>query len=296
MSEAFCDYFGLSVARDEGEAMLDSMRPVLEAAGGFYEGQGLIRFENGGTVKHLVRGPVYLVGTSGQAIAQLKMLDLWGRYLWSIVEGPSHRVTQLHATMDFPVPAPKVVRGLFREAVKGGVRLTRKAVKAAHVEKRFGIDARGDETGTVYLGNRTNDVWAKVYDKRHERECRGYADPGPTLRVEVAVKGKTGISLKDVDNPSAVFYHYASPGLVTAPEDAPAWTPGGSALKLPPKVPLLPAQRLLRLLDASPDIRRAVELAEQIGPQGMDYLYRKLDKMRSQVACEPIGQPVAATG
>ncbi|MFZ0470867.1 MAG: hypothetical protein WAL92_18245 [Thiogranum sp.] len=291
MGAAICDYFCISTARDDGLELLDNLRPVIEAAGGSDQGPHLFEFPSGGTIKHHARGQVYVVGVSGAALAHFRGLDLFDRYLWGIVESPPHRVTQMHATMDFAEHAPPVVRRLFSRASKGGIHLTRKAIKAKDVNKYFGVNDDGEETGTVYLGNRRQDVWAKVYDKRHERLCRGYADPGPMLRVEVSISGKMGISLRDVSEPDAVFYHFASPGLVAAPPGAPVWEPGGSALKLPPKVALLPAQRLMRLLSGSPDIRRALELAEQIGPHGKDFLYRKLDQMCSQAACAAVGAP-----
>src|SRR5450830_1701966 len=50
-------------------------------------------------------------------------------------------------------------------------------------------------------------IWARVYDKREERVSRGFADPGPLVRVELVVSG-VGATLRDVSDPSALFYHY----------------------------------------------------------------------------------------
>lgn len=287
MSKPFCDYFALSTPRDDGEELMSNLRPVIEVAGGYEDMGSLYRFPGGGTIKTHRRGQVFVVGTSGQALSRLRAAGLFQRYLWGIVESPPTRVTSMHATVDIEADAPVIVRRLFKRARKGLVHLSRKAVKPENIEKRFGIDARGNETGTVYLGKRTSEAWGKVYDKRHERECRGVPDPGPLLRVEIAVTSKMGVTLKDVDNPEAVFYHFASPDLVEKPAGCPEWVSGDTSLKLPPKIQLLPAQQLNRLLTASPDIRRALELAEQIGPRGVDYLYRKLDQMLSQAACVP---------
>lgn len=277
MTEPFCDYFAISTARDDADALIANLEPVIDAAGGYLDDTRTYRFENGGTVKTYRRGPVFVVGTSGQALAQLRALNLFDRYLFSIMESPPVRVTSLHATQDFYLDAPPRVRSLFKKARKGRLRLSRKAIKPGNIEKRFGVDDRGEETGTVYLGKRTSEVWAKVYDKRHERECRGFPDPGPLLRIEVAATSKLGISLRDVHSPGPLFYHFAAPDLTAAPDGMPPWTPGGLPLKLPPPAPLLPAQRLKRLVEASPDIQRALELARQIGPHGMAYLVRRLE-------------------
>ena len=79
---------------------------------------------------------------------------------------------------------PAVVAAVKMAALSGSLSLTRKSLQPSHCRYLGGIDVDGHETGTVYLGKRQNaDVWAKVYDKRHERLSRGFADPGSLLRV-----------------------------------------------------------------------------------------------------------------
>lgn len=292
MSGVFCDHLNISFPKDCFDDVLSSVAPVFDLAGASMETDSLYRFAAGGTCKIDRRYGVSVLRMSGQALYHLRALDLFASYLQSVAEH-SYRVTLLHATLDLPDRAPPVLDRLYKHARRGGVRLSQRCVKPENVRRIISPDIEGVDTGTVYLNGRKADVYAKVYDKRHERLCAAGIDIGPCTRVEIGVTSRQGITLKDAWDPTAVFYHYASPQLVQAPPGQPEWVPGDVGFKLPPKVTSLPAQRLMRLIESSADVRRIVELAEQVGPHGRDLVYRYLDRQMQQAASPPLG---ASTG
>jgi hypothetical protein len=273
----FCDYLNCTTPKDHGDGLMESVRPVLDAAGCYAVSDTVYGFEGGGAVKHQLRGAVYMLSASGQVLELLRAMNLYQEYLRAVSEHP-WRVSLLHATEDIPVHAPPVVQRLYHRATRGAVSLSRKAVQGRNVSWYKSCNAEGEDTGTVYLGRRTSEVWAKVYDKRQERLDNAGLDIGPCLRVEVSVSGKQGVSLRDAWEPGPVFYHYASPSLVERPPGVPAWVPAGEGFELPPRVPLLPAVRLRRRFNASLDLDELLSLADQVGPHGIDMLHRMLDQ------------------
>jgi hypothetical protein len=94
-------------------------------------------------------------------------------------------------------------------------------------------------------------------------------DPGQLTRYELTLRSGVGISLCDAWDPTAAFWHFASPGLLPSPEDAPDWAPhGGSMLPsgfdLPKRdKPISPFDRMRAALERSPDLARLVDLAKR---------------------------------
>lgn len=274
---AFCDYLNVSASYDECATVLDDVLPLLDEVGAERVAGGDIlgtwHEPGGGTFKSSRRGKVAVLSASGQFLATLRTLHLFGSYLRALSVIP-HRVSLLHATMDVFEDAPPVVDRVYQRALSGGVALTRKAIKREHVKRFWGPGKDGRETGTVYMGARGNaDVWAKVYDKRQERLDRKFPDPGPVTRYEVCVHGDAGPTLRDAQDPTAIFYHFASPSLLPRPEGVPAWVSGAEGYVAPPKQEKSAAERLRALVDSSPAFERALKLAAEMGdPSGMSAL------------------------
>jgi len=192
-------------------------------------------------------------------------------FLSAIGECP-HRITQADLALDVVQDAGRVVASFYRKGVAGKVRLTQKWLKGAQVKRigRAGL-ADGKETGTVYLGSRTSDVCARVYDKRDEVLCRAVQahgshqsvidlnDPGPLTRYEVTVGRKVGASLRDVAEPAPLFWKYAS-GLLRRPAGVPEWKAQAEGFALAPYEPN-PSRQLRLLLESSPDVKRVSRLA-----------------------------------
>ena len=202
VGEPFADYLNISVPIDSAGGLRDSLLTVLYEVGSFDETQpgifrqlslavrsGKIVTESLGSVRFSRRGKVEIVSTSGGI---LRLLREKGRFLdyLAVIGSFPYRVTMLHVTADYLCASvPAVVAAVKAAALSGSLSLTRKSLQPSHCSYLGGIDVDGHETGTVYLGKRENaDVWAKVYDKRHERLSRGFADPGSLLRVEVALQ------------------------------------------------------------------------------------------------------------
>jgi len=299
MSGVFCDKMNVSFNPDIQDSVIDSVRPILDGAGGQLEyserGVNVYRFPTKGTIRMGKTFRVFTVQASGQALAALRAASLFGEYLRAISDQP-HRVTLLHATLDIPEYSPPLLDRLYRAGKAGRVSLSRKSIAPCMVQYVKGPNPQGDDTGTVYLNNMKAEVYGKVYDKQQERLDNAGEHIPPTTRIELGITSKQGISLKDAWDPTSVFYKYASPGLVERPEGVPEFVPGGVGFELPKVVPLLPAQRLARRVENSADLTEILKLAEQVGPHGLDYFWRLVEKQYRAVNGAGLDMPTSVSG
>lgn len=305
----FCDYINATVPADRYETCRTDLLELVSAAGGRDAREGLV-FLGDGSFKYGVRYQVGFFSLSGRAIAALRSAPypFWGEYLSVLGEG-SHRVTRLDVALDDTEDAPPIVDRFYRRARGGQFQLTRKRIPASEVRREMAIAVvDGRDTGTVYLGARTRDVFARVYDKRDELLCfairqHGVAspelialnDPGPLVRYEITLGRKVGASLRDAYEPEAVFWHFAGDALAPLhrrrPECGP-WIPREGGFSVPRSGAPDFSRQLRLLLETSHDVRRAVTLADRLGPYGRDYLASLLRKM----APEPPPRPVLNSG
>lgn len=318
LSRPFADFFNASTPLAEFDDMSADVADVLTSAGAFEAYPGLYRLDTltgSGTCK-LSRprgGVVGCVSVSGHLLGVLRDQRRLSDLLWAVGSRP-HRVTTLHATLDVAEEAPAVIARLYAQATGAeGLALSRKRIPGRHVSRVVGPGYPGHvETGTLYLGNRRADVWAKVYDKRShlhsqvlERipsDCTltdWVMDPGPLTRYELSLGRHVGCTLRDVENPEAVFWHYAGDVLLPRPAGVPAWQPGGEGYWLGPRPERLPAQQLKLLLSRSPDVQRALRLASECGGYGFDYLVSLLRRQTvslggGQAPVVPGGRAAAA--
>lgn len=284
----FTDYLNVSTPLDSFADLRSSCLSVLDLLGNFEEvTEGLFQyFELGskkgvlapiarGTVKFSRRGKVGIVSTSGWVLRVLRERSLLSDYLAAMALYP-HRVTMLHATADFYVASPPETIQAFKAAAYAGeLSLTRKGITPDNCGVVMRPDDHGDETGTLYLGQRGNaDVWAKIYDKRHQQVSCGFRDPGPLVRVEVACMSGVGATLRDASDPTDIFYHYAGRSLVTVPPDFSGWSPHGEGYVLGERVERSLFERFESLISGSLDIRRLAEMGvalygRDIAPQAI---------------------------
>lgn len=263
--EPFCDYLNVTTPLDNGDLVMRELAPILDAIGATEILPGVFQYAiKGGAFKYSERGKVAIFSASGGFLQTLRDRGLYPDYLAALSCFP-HRVSMLHVTMDFLVDAPAVIQEAKRLGQSGSVALTRKHIASKDVHALLSLNADGFETGTVYLGNRRNaDVWAKVYDKRHERLSRGYDDPGSIVRVEIAVQSDIGSTLRDAFNPRDIFYKFASPSLVEAPADIPEWSSNGEGFVLDgPRSEFTFEQRLKSVLEGSLDVSRLLKIATE---------------------------------
>jgi hypothetical protein len=288
----FCDWLSCSFPLGDLETVRERLLPVLDLVPCEHlldrstaVPSWTYRPVGGGVIRLGRQHQVGVLSASGGALPVLRSLGAYGPYLMAIGAGP-HRVTRLDATVDIATDAPRVITSLAERARRGYMRVSRKAIPAAVVVTKLGLDARGALTGSVYLGSRFARVQPLVYDKRHEQECRGLPDPGPWLRYELKFKGGAdpGLSLRDAWEPGPLFWHYASPDLLQAPEGVIPWTPYGEGFKVETGPELPPGARLKRMVEDSPAVDRLVQLAHECGPGGpallRALLERRLDPAR----------------
>lgn len=274
MGEPFCDFLNVSYDKELAAVVEDSLKGFFDLLGLTAMGAGNYGApQGGGSVKVGCRGKVLVVSTSGGVLSRLRDRGLYHDYLAVLSERP-HRVSLLHATQDFVVPSPPHAIQRCRDlAYAGELQLTRKAFSQAYVRTYMALAAQGVETGTVYLGSRSNsDVWAKVYDKQAERRGRGFDDPGPLVRVEIAVQSDVGATLRDAAEPGALFWHYAKRLLWGCPVGVRPWASHGEGfVMVQRKAVFTVAQRVEGLLDGSLDVQRLVDLARAGvgGPTGV---------------------------
>jgi len=278
----FCDWLSASSPLESTVAYLDALQPVLDAGGFSYEDidpddkrPRLYRCASGGSVRLFPRHGVVVVSASGQAASHLRNQGLWGEYLLALSSRP-HRVTTLHATVEVATDAVPLIGRLVRRAHAGKICFCRKAVAPSSVTQILSPGIDGRVTGTLYLGSSQADVRGVVYDKRQERIAKGCADPGPLLRYEMRLKSGCGVTLRDAYDPTAVFFHYASPTLFARPRSVQDWISHAEGFTLPDRTTFTPVELMVRKLESSPDVARLVELAVESGPYGDDVLLGRL--------------------
>lgn len=262
LAAPFCDYLNVSFPSDVGDLVDQDLSAIYGEVGASQVAPGRYQVgKDGGTFKRSRRGKVAIFSASGSAISSLRSIGQWPEYLRVLSSHP-HRVTLLHATADYGLAGPSVVAAAHRLGLAGAVAFTRKRVAPSAVKCLTSLDAGGELTGTVYFGHRANsDVWGKVYDKRHERLSRGFPDPGPMVRVEIAVHSDVGATLSDAFAPVDLYYSLASPSLVEAPQCFAGWVPRCEGFVCPASAPADPMRRIKGILDTSLDVGRIVKAA-----------------------------------
>lgn len=293
LGRPFADYLNISTPSENAEQFREAVQPVLDALGEFHEvAPGLLQFLRIGVVKGEVkllpegtvkfgrRGRVSTFSISGAVLRKLREQGLYAEILAAIGSQP-HRVTMLHVTGDYLVASPPGVTQSVKTAMYAGeVAFTRKRVLPTQCQHVFSQSRDGFETGTCYLGQRANaDVWGKVYDKQHERLSRGYADPGPVVRVEIACMSDVGVTLRDAADPFDIFFQFAGKTLCEVPPEWSGWVAHGEGYVLGEKRVRSLWERFDALLVGSRDVRRLAEMAVALHPDrsiAAHFLGRKL--------------------
>lgn len=268
----FTDYANITVAKNDAQDLLQRLMPFLDMFGCTNVCEGLYSMPNkSGTLKIMSRQAVSTFSLSGQFLFNLRANKVLDDFLF-VFSDFSHNVSMLHATVDFKVSSPEALQEVYSLATSGNFYLSRKAMNPKHVTKFMGLDVEGRETGTVNLGYKANyDIWAKVYDKRHERISKGFEDCGDMLRIEIAIQSDVGATLRDISNPHDIFYQFASKSLVIAPKSFLGWQSHAGGLSLERKSKDLTTwERLWGIIEHSDDLSRVFNLA--IDDYGSDAL------------------------
>ena len=285
-SEPFCDWLSVTYAPDS--PVIDDIQMWLHSAGGSCSRSddksslwnlGLAS-DRSGTVRLDFKRGYSGVSASGGALAHLRALGLYMDYLSELSLHP-HNISRIDVSLDVAQDGASVIDSLRSRFSDGVCSLGRKSLPVTYQLNVRPSDGR--ETGTFYAGHRSKArTTAAVYDKANEaRMVRGEHIP-PTTRYEMRMrseKGRAGASLRDAAEPERLFWHIASPTLLKAPDNVPAWSSGwgGGWSYTRPNKPL-PAEVLASRVEFSPEIDSLIVLADTIGSSGRRYLMRKLEE------------------
>jgi hypothetical protein len=286
-SEVFCDFFRITTPKEYLEDVLTAVAPYLLDMGcKVTEGAYQLPDTNGFFVWK-VRHKVGVYQFSGQMAAALRANGALSALLAEFSVFP-HRVSSADFTLDEYVPAPERLQSVYELASDGGVSFTRKAVTRAAVRKLFRpilYDYSGSalDTGTVYIGRLgSSEVVAKLYDKRNQLLAERGEDIRNTLRHELTVGGRMGITLRDIVQPEACFYHFYPANILTPPVHVQVWHGGSDGFELPASAEVLPAQRLKHRVEVSFDLEGMFGLCEGVGEGGLPLLLRLITNRYGQ--------------
>jgi len=231
------------------------------------DGTGMVRIER------MSRAGVVSVLASGHALAKLRALGVWGRYLCELAALP-HKVTRVDVACDVYAFAPTVIADALAKGRSGAVALTRKCISGQDVESHMSLRPDGLESGTVYFGSKGAEVRAAVYDKRLERYKKTsaeWSDVDERVRYEIRVRNGLP-TLRDAYEPAALFFHHATPSLLPRPSGVPDWVPHGDGFSIERSAPHFPAMRLRSRVESSTDLGAICTLAARDGAGGVEFL------------------------
>lgn len=274
----FVDYLNTTVPDGHAHVVQSELLKIVTSVGATAVAEGLFKLSTGGTFKVTEKTNFVVYGASGDMLAALRDQGAFATYLSALADVP-HNVSLMHATQDYYFSdSPKIIRSLVKKVrSKKGLRLSRKRLDPCkQVRTLLSQSPHGEDTGTVYLGGRKAEVWAKAYDKQQERMVNAGQEVPPCTRFELSVSGKAGACLKDAYSPEAIFWHFMSE-VLPRPPGAPEWVPGRQGFDLPPKVALLPAEALRRLVESSPQLQQMFSLSDAVGRHGYEFFLRCLN-------------------
>jgi hypothetical protein len=278
-STAFCDGFTVTVPKDSRQDTFQSIRGVIDSLGCTLVDDGCYRSPEGAMLLYGNRGPVSWFQAKGKFVAALRSRQLLNEFLASFSLGP-HRVSSCDLTVDEFVASPSDrVSDVYALAHAGHIGFSRKALQHRQIKKLMSpvlYDDSGKDTGTVYLGLRSAEVRGRVYDKTQERAKDGECI-GLTVRHEMTITSKMGVTLRDVADPESCFYHFWPDVLLSRPEGVPPWSPSEGGYSVP-RVDRLPSQRLKQRVSSSSDLGELILLAQSCGPEGLVMLHRLIDE------------------
>lgn len=231
-----------------------------------------VGYDSGGVVKIDIRRTVLRLSVSGSSLNYLRSKKMFDDFLFMVSEFP-HHITRIDVAKDVDVLGWKRIHDL-NASYPETAALTSRSLKT----KRFlshGVDGRS--TGTFYIGHRSKaDVTARAYDKAHQIwETTGFSVGKNWFRYEIVVRSKRDRdcpSLRDVSEPTSLFYKYASPVFMRIPSDVGEWVPN-SSYNFTPRVldELLPAEKLKRCVSDSYYMSMVKRFAVEMGPSGIEY-------------------------
>lgn len=230
--------------------------------------------DRGGIVKLDSNSRFVRVSASGSALAHFRCRGIFDEYLSELSTEP-HRVTRLDAALDMARDGADTIAEMRERFSSGHASLGRKALEVTYMT---GTRHDGLESGTCYLGHRQRArQTARVYDKAKEAYDKRKELMPPTTRYEVTARGerdRPSPTLRDASEPTAIFWHIASPTLLKAPEGTLPWIAGDGESWTAKRPVLLPAEVVERKIEFNPDLDAIAEVAAQDGDDGLKRMLR----------------------
>lgn len=287
LGDVFCDDMRVTIPKASWEDVRGQVVPLLDEMGVQVESHSAadktVWRLDGGTLMAQRFGVVWSLSSSGQMLLGLRMLKLLPRFLAAIGSSP-HRVTGMHATLDRKVSTPPEIERLLGMVTGSGLRMSRKQVALTAVDLHLQPQLDGSQTGSIYLGSKKAEVRSIVYDKRAERISKGLPDLGHDLtRYELRLRG-VGATLRDVAEPTSIFWHYMAPDVLPRPDGVADWESRALDMQLDWPAPQLPFERLVSRVYRSDDLAAILKLAEACGPYGFSTLVQLLRSHMAQSA------------
>lgn len=275
-TSVFADW--LSVTCSPEHSFLKSVQYAIDSLGGsitavdkattYSLGNGTIRIQS---TPHF-----HSVSISGGSLARIRELRRLDYLLTCFAEVP-HSVTRLDVALDTNQDGPDVIDHYHKRFSSSSryPKLSRKTVEPSYILKRRSSDNR--LTGTVYIGHtKGTKVSARIYDKQADLLDKNGVSVPPTTRYELTVRKDMKPSLRDVFQPSAIFWHYMGNTLIKRPPDVPKWHPGwGGSWTMKVDKPLL-YQVLKTKIQDNPELHRIFDLADSMSADGRDIALRMI--------------------
>ena len=237
--------------------------------------------DSGASLKIVERSNFHSLSASGGFLHHLRGKKLFLQYL-TILAGSPHRVSRLDAAYDSENDAAYVLPRLVKRLESEPSSFSRKKQSITEILQRRESDNK--KTGTVYLGERSNNVMARVYDKQQQMLKVHNLDIGVCTRYEIEIKQKASNlrpSLRDAAEPDSIFWHYACPTLfANPPRGVTPWVSSDYPDRLQvPVAELLPAVRLDRYIESPQFFTPLEAMIEPLGTQGGASALRAFTKL-----------------
>lgn len=293
----FCDWLDFTVpcSSHDYDSLLDFWQALHFMPTKTSSNVGLLlRAPKGGSVKINSYRSVFRVSVSGSSLDHLRETSQFETLVIWLSENP-HHITRFDAAYDVPVAGPKVIKALSRKH-KDSINLS---TRSTPVTLMLEYDTEKNKTGTFYCGHRTRARFtARVYDKKWQMEKMKGVFISDRTRYEITVKGERGKKspcLRDLYDPTSIFWHVASPSLLRAPIDTPEWNPVDDFSFSPEKVDSPLAYDVLqKFISDSGFISTVAKLTSRLGPYGQAYAMKMIrDSLAAEISEEGLDFPVS---
>jgi len=292
VSPVFTDYATITTPPEHLDDVMASLKPWLDASLCYVDVKSspeVMRWRSpsGGllTVKARSYG-VSIYTASGGFMSDLRQSGLQATFLAAFSSFP-HNVSSADFTVDeYRDDVPSRLVDIYELAAAGHVSFTRKHIGRSAIRRLFRPSLYNDcdETGTLYIGKRgSHEVHCKCYDKRNESLDRTGRDIGRnTLRHEMTVSGKMGLTLRDLDQPHDCFYHFYPSNLLSTAQKT-TWQGYGEGFEVKRPEKRLASQILAGKVEASMELASMLRLADEVGQHGLDYFIRLLRERHNRL-------------